>query len=74
MLYNQYKQALKYYAGNLQRISFFLFSFFNTILVYRRFKVVMFCLRSGLPNGCYVTLRATSPCRPQRHFVLTSHL
>ena len=24
-------------------------------------------LRLGLPNGCYVTLRATSPCRRQRH-------
>ena len=24
-------------------------------------------LRSGLPNGRYVTLRATSPCRRRRH-------
>ena len=31
-------------------------------------------LRSGLPNGCYVTLRATSSCRSQRHLVLTSRL
>ena len=31
-------------------------------------------LRSGLPNGCYVTLRATSSCRPQRLLVLTSRL
>ena len=31
-------------------------------------------LRPALPNGCYVTLRATSSCRPQRHLALTSRL
>ena len=37
---------------------------------------ILSSLRSGLhvPNGCYVTLRATSYCRPQRHLVLTSRL
>ena len=31
-------------------------------------------MRSGLPNGYYATLHATSPCRLQLHLVLTSRL
>ena len=45
-----------------------------SIEIMSTFKAINPDLRSGLPNGFYVTLRAKSPCRPQRHLVLTSRL